>query len=185
MSQMRKILIEASAAVRYAFEPIARWFSWWRGWKSNRFGVVVVAPDNFAWLFVLMAPLPVWPAIMLSKYYLFLLLALPLYPVLFTSAVVIGSVHVRWFKCFFFIPYWTRKMPADAKFSLFEAWEDPAPSSVAFESDSRRTFGDPHFCIHFGSARSAGSLYSFIGSALKQVGWVELHGELKKARGGR
>lgn len=164
------------------FEPIVRWFSWWKSWRSKRLGVVVVVPDNFAWLFLMLAPLIGFPAMLASRYYLFLLPALPLYPILFTAVLSINADRVRWFKCFLFIPYWTRKIPADAKFSLYEAWEDPAPSGVAFESNSRRTFGDSSYCVHFGATQSASDLYSFVGSALKQVGWVEAHGEFKKPK---
>jgi hypothetical protein len=122
---------------------------------------------------VLVLPACFLPFFIFSKYSVAFLAFIPLAPFMFTGLLWISPSRVRWFKLFLFIPYWVRHVPADGRFSIYEAMGDPGPSGVAFESDSHLRFIPTGYCIHIGTARSAAALFLYIGTALKQSGWNE------------
>jgi hypothetical protein len=92
--------------------------------------------------------------------------ALVLLPGMLTNLVVIRGPEVSVVRIVGCVPYWRHRVPGDARFDLFEAWEDPAPTGVAFEA---RSYGaDP---LHLGTGTSARALYEHIGTALSSAGW--------------
>lgn len=87
-------------------------------------------------------------------------------PICLLNLVQIKNSEVRVFRLIFFIPYWIHRVPRNARFDLYEAFEDSAPTGVAFEASSYGA--DP---LHLGTARSAEPLYAHLGKLLRDAGW--------------
>ncbi|MES2902399.1 MAG: hypothetical protein V4723_21910 [Pseudomonadota bacterium] len=85
-------------------------------------------------------------------------------PFVFLVAILVEGQEVKIVRMFGPIPYWIHKVPARAKFDLYEAWEDPAPSGVGFGID-------PSNPIHLGTTASARPLFRHVGDILRQSGW--------------
>jgi len=151
--------------------PVVRLFTWWLPIKLGRFGEAVVLPDSMAilgavvllaWLSAIVAPL--------SFFWLYLPLlgpALLVSPFVLTSVLWVSREEVRVVRFFFVIPYWVHRVPHDAEFAEYWAWEDPAPSGVAFTSRSRTGYE-----LHLGTTTSAAPLYKHIAAVLEQAGWT-------------
>jgi len=89
-------------------------------------------------------------------------------PAVLLNLVLVSEKSVLVLRLAAFMPYWWHRIPAGARFELYEAWEDPAPTGVAFDYRSDRT--DP---LHLGTSRSAESLYAHLGGLLENAGWMQ------------
>jgi hypothetical protein len=95
-----------------------------------------------------------------------LCVALVVLPFTLLSLVRIRNGEVLELKLFLFIPYWLTRVPPGSEFDLYEAWEDPAPTGVAF------TFNKPNDkYLHLGTSGNATALLHTIGEILIEQGW--------------
>jgi hypothetical protein len=140
-------------------------FCWWMPLNVGPIRNAVLLPDSMvifmgAAIVAMFVPYLVWANIWI--YSVVVLLS----PGFLLTLVLVRERDVFVFRLIAFIPYWRHRIPADAIFSLYEAWEDPAPSGVAFEAESYGA--NP---LHLGTSRSARPLFSYIGSLLESAGW--------------
>lgn len=85
-------------------------------------------------------------------------------PFLLLAAIAIRGSEVKIIRLIGPFPYWIHRIPRQAKFDFYEAWEDPAPTGVGFGVDP----SDP---IHLGTAASADALYQHVSEVLERGGW--------------
>lgn len=144
------------------FRPLMIPFRWWFSHNFASGAVVFVLPDSMAIFMVFYGigfiGLPFW------RVDIGLILAF----VFLSPAVLLNFLHVKdgrvlFVRTFLCIPYWVVRIPAGSHFEQFEAWEDPAPSGVAFEYGTTT--------IHLGTAHTAAALDRAIGAALGGQGW--------------
>jgi hypothetical protein len=92
--------------------------------------------------------------------------ALLLSPFMFLAVLGVNGNDVKVVRLFALVPYWVHRVPSKAKFELYEAWEDPAPTGVAFEASAYGA--DP---LHLGTSLSAAPLFAYVGELLGRAGW--------------
>ncbi|WP_210283262.1 hypothetical protein [Massilia sp. Dwa41.01b] len=90
--------------------------------------------------------------------------ALLLSPFFLLTVLLIRGEQVRVLRMFAVLPYWIHSIPVEAQFELYEAWEDPAPTGVAFGSLATDF-------LHLGTAASADPLYRHVSGLLERAGW--------------
>jgi hypothetical protein len=151
----------------WPFRPLVLLFCWWMPLKLARIHNAVLLPDSMAVLFVVVGGISLVPFFGLKLSYIPACIVV----FLFSPLVLLNLVHVRGpevfvYRLIAFLPYWRHRIPVDAKFDFFEAWEDPAPTGVAFEADSYKN--DP---LHLGTAESAEPLFLYLGGLLESQGW--------------
>ncbi|HEY8102344.1 MAG TPA: hypothetical protein VIF82_16520 [Burkholderiaceae bacterium] len=156
--------IRLGRALGRIFRPITILFGWWR--QFNVAGATYfVMPDSMAIFMVLLAPVTIFPWIYLQSIQvtIFAILISPFALLSVTKIKNDGVVHIRFL---FFVPYWFTRIPRGSRFELYEAWEDPAPSGVAFEL--------PHKSgeyLYLGTATTAVNLAAAMSTALISHGW--------------
>jgi hypothetical protein len=87
-------------------------------------------------------------------------------PLVFLATLLIRGPDVKVIRFFGPFPYWIHVIPAEAKFDLYETWEDPAPTGVSFGVGAADT-------LHLGTTVSAEPLYRHVGKILKEAGWIQ------------
>jgi hypothetical protein len=147
-------------ALAWIFRPFVRLFAWWLTVNLGRGGRAVLLPDSMAIFFAFLIYGMALPYFNLWRYVPWAVAALLVSPFALSCAVWALDREVRVVRLFLGVPYWIHRVPRDAVLELFEAWEDPSPSGIAFESKGYR---DP---LHLGTSRSAGALYEQVGSML-------------------
>ncbi len=149
----------------WPFRPLMRLFCWWTPLSVGPLRNAALLPDSMA-IFLSIGGgvwvLPYFGWVYASVYCVAVLLS----PVALLNLVLVRESEVFVFRLVAFVPYWRHRIPADAKFDLYEAWEDPAPTGVAFEAKSYGA--DP---LHLGTSRSAEALFSYLGGLLENAGW--------------
>lgn len=160
---LRRLLLGIAAICR----PLRYLADWWLPIRSGPLRNSVVIPDSMAIFFVAIGGIWLPPYVGISWSYVTLyLVALLFSPAVLLTLVRVGGNGVCVYRLVAFIPYWWHQIPHDAKFDLYQAWEDPAPTGVAFEA---RSYGaDP---LHLGTSGSAESLFAYLGSLLVAAGW--------------
>jgi hypothetical protein len=164
-----------SRSIRLALRPLVRAYCWWFPVPIGKRGHAVVLPDSMAIFMVcvaigLLAPFA-W------EQWRFALAFLSLAPAIFTEVVWITPGQVRVIRLFALLPYWVHEIPEDARFDLYESFDDVAPTGVAFESAAYGA--DP---LHLGTAATALPLYHHLSLLLKESGWHQgLGGMTRKA----
>lgn len=150
--------------IGWLFRPILIWFGWCLTVRLSSMRAVVLMPDGMAAFFVLFFGLYL-PFIAVKFLYAYLA-AIVAASLLFMNAVWVGDKDIYVFRMVAFIPYWRHRIPSDAWFDLYEAWEDVAPTGVAFDAGSYG--GEP---LHLGTSRSAEKLFEQVGALLEAEGW--------------
>jgi hypothetical protein len=158
---------QAALALRYLSDRC----DWWQERRAGEKHIfLVVDMEAVFTLFMLVLNLPFFIGCIEHFFTTFfaLLLALLMSPFILSARLCICKGRVSAWRCLLFIPYWKIRLPKPARFDLYEAYEDPAPSGVAFDA------GDEAYrYVHFGSANSAHALYAAIKAALLAQGWTE------------
>ena len=144
--------------------PAARLYTWWRAVSLGRHGEVVVLPDALA-IFICFCASAFLIPFRIGLYFALLLPALALAPFILTTVVWVSRVEVLVVRFFLVFPYWMHRVPEHATFELDQAWENRAPSGVAFESVA------PRRRLHLGTTKSAQALYRHISVLLERAGW--------------
>lgn len=98
------------------------------------------------------------------NYVLLYCILLPLLPLVFLTVVVIKRRDTKVWRLFCFVPYWVHRVPIGSRFDLNEAWGDPAPSGVAFETSAADS-------LHLGTSSSADPLFRHLSQVLEKAGW--------------
>lgn len=150
--------------VELALRPLVRAYCWWLPISFGRRGRAVVLPDSMAIFSVWVAVGIVAPFALEQWRYAVALLLLA--PALFTAVVWVAPERVRVIRVFTLLPYWVHRIPADARFELYESFDDVAPTGVAFESAAYGA--NP---LHLGTAATARPLYMHLAALLKERGW--------------
>lgn len=153
-----------------------RIFSWWCSFtfRGSRYFLL---PDSTGRDFVVVALATLvpyfifWPGRLNPLWFLALLI-----PFSMLGILRVSSDRVQWIKLFLFLPYYSHKLPSDAKFSLFQAWEDKNASGVAFDS---KTYGASP--LHLGNSSNAAALFSVIKDALLVAGWKQVGSEIRRS----
>lgn len=150
------------AHIRRCLRPIGGFFCWWYPFRYRQ-TFAVLLPDGMAIFTAALAGIWLIPYVGFTYTWLYILMLL-LSPFVFLTGILIQGPEVKIIRLFGPIPYWVHEVPAQAKFDLYEAWEDPAPTGVGFGVDP----SDP---IHFGTTRSAEPLFRHVGEILGKAGW--------------
>jgi hypothetical protein len=151
-------------AIGRLFAPVLRLYGWCVPFRFGPIRNAVLLPDSMAVLMAMVSGICIWPIFGLA-FPQSLLVALVLIPGVLLMLVRVKDGEVSVLRLVGFIPYWRHRIPGEAKFSLYEAWEDPAPTGVAFEARSYRT------PLHLGTTRSARTLFERVGNLLATAGW--------------
>jgi len=159
-NRLRAFLLQLGRGLR----PLISLFCWWWpfGYRKN---AIVLLPDSTAIFMVAFGGLSLLPYLSWNFFWLYCLTLL-VSPFVFLAALLIQESEVKVVRLFGPMPYWIHKIPAEAKFDLYEAWEDPAPSGVSFGSSAANT-------LHLGTTASAEPLYRYIGEILEKAGWTK------------
>lgn len=159
MLWLRKIL-------RAVFAPFLTHFSWWYGKKRGQRACIVLVPDftNILTAFFL-ACFFILPYTSLRTLAI-AAIALLFSPLILTGLLWVSAERILFIRLFCGLPYWFHRIGKDQIFTLYEAWEDPVPTGVAFESASKEG-------LHIGGVRSALPIYHFVGQTLAQLGWQQ------------
>jgi hypothetical protein len=164
---------QVGAILSRVFLPVRRLYSWWLPLNLGRLGEVVFLADSTALMATVVVPAVLTPFVLwmfFAELYLPLLVLAALWcPFVLNAAVWIGRGEVRVVRLFVIVPYWVQRVPGDATFEPYQAWEDPEPEGVAFDAKVYR--GDP---LHLGTATSAEGLYECISGILERAGWRRL-----------
>lgn len=142
--------------------PIGSLFCWWHSFQYRQTSAVLL-PDGMAIFMTALAGMWLIPYLGWTFAWLYIPMLL-VSPFVFLAVILIQGPEVVIVRFFGPIPYWIHKVPAEAKFDLFEAWEDPAPTGVGFGID-------PYNPIHLGTTPSAEPLFRHVGKILGKSGW--------------
>lgn len=169
-------------------------FVWWRQISLGRYGTVFLMPNGMG-IFILfmiginLAPILLsdvpalvrdvlpglaarWVAADVPAYGVALCFLLPVLPLMLLKAVWIGRGRVYCFSLLFGLPYWRHRLPCRPHIVLYQAWEDPQPTSIVLAADPHG-----HDGIHLGNAISAFALFDALGQALQPCGWERIYGD--------
>jgi hypothetical protein len=164
------ILRRAIAILSRLLRPVLRLYSWWLPLNLGRLGEVVILADAMALMVTVVVPAVLTPFVIwmvFTELYLPLLVLAGLWcPFVLNAVVWIWRGEVRVVHLFVIVPYWVQRVPSDATFEPFQAWEDPAPEGVAFDA----RFSGGHL-LHLGTSTSADGLYECISEILERAGW--------------
>lgn len=157
--------------LRKLFAPLIACFNWWYGKKQGNNSCLVLVPDSMNIFFVFLASTYLLPYTSM-KTITFCSLALLFSPFILTGLLWVSAEKIFFLRLCCGIPYWCNWVERGQIFTLYEAWEDPAPSGVAFEDPNSDR--EP---LHIGGVQSALPIYHFVGQTLAQMGWQQdIHG---------
>ncbi len=152
------------AILRAGLSWIGRLFGWWCPLRLGRAHIVVL-PDHMS---ILMLALAGFHLVAFAGWHGMLSFcgALLLSPFLCLTLVHVTRSDVRVLRCLLFVPYWIRTVPEDAWFDVYDSWDDPAPTGIAFTPAQGR--GKP---LHLGTTATAWPLYHHVSAILEHFGW--------------
>ena len=142
--------------------PLSSLLCWWHPFRYRE-TVIVLLPDSMAIFMIAFGGLWLLPYAGWNSVWIYCL-ALLVSPFWLLAAVLIDGAQVKVVRLFGPVPYWIHKISDEAKFDLYQGWEDTRPTGVSFgvsASDS----------LHLGTARSAEALYRHVGEVLERAGW--------------
>lgn len=162
---LKKVVRSILLGIAWIFQPVLRLFGWWLPLNYGPFRNGVLLPDSMAiavvfFVGMLVAPYGGWGGFTIYA------LAVMASPFFLLNFVQVNNSEARVIRLFGILPYWFHRVPIDAKFDLYEAFEDPAPTGVAFEASSSSAYE-----LHLGTARNAAALFAYVGSLLSSAGW--------------
>lgn len=159
-NRLRAFLLKFGRGLR----PITRLFCWWRPLRYPKIAIVLL-PDSTAIFAVAFSGSWFLPYMGWNFVWLYCLMFL-VSPFVFLATILIRGPEVKVMRLFGPLPYWIHEIPAEAKFDLYEGWEDPAPTGVALGTGASDT-------LHLGTTASAEPLYRYVGEILGTAGWTQ------------
>lgn len=161
----KRVLRRLLLGLVWPFSLLRPLFCWWVPIRFGSIGHAVLMPDSLVIWMVFFAGVWLLPYLgwkFIPAFCAILIVA----PGVSLTLVWVSDSRVLVVRLVACIPYRWNRIPDNATFDLYEAWEDPAPTGVAFEYKSAKT-------VHFGTVRSAESLYAHVGGLLESVGWKQ------------
>lgn len=152
-------------AIGFVLRPVTWPYGLWWQFRRRDGTTFFVMPDTFALLLVMVATGTFFPPL-LWRYMWAVPAVVFIAPFMMLSVLRIRRGEVTHFKTFLLVPYWRSRVPAGSQFDLYDAWEDPAPSGVAFTLPP--CAGE---YLHLGTPGNAQALYQAVFEALKTQGW--------------
>lgn len=157
-NRLRAFVLKLGRGLR----PVASLFCWWRPFCYRQIAGVLL-PDTMTIFTVAFGGLALLFYVGWNFVWIYCLMLL-VSPFVFLATLLIQGPDVKVVRFIGPLPYWIHAIPAEAKFDLYEAWEDPAPTGVSFAVGATDT-------LHLGTIASAESLYRHVGEILEKAGW--------------